>query len=119
MCGPRSVWNASHPQRNLPLQRDPVGGRRAYHVGVQRELEPEVMDDESEAAAYAAMDFAGPNVAFVERLLSLGARDRMLDVGRSQGLMVGMWIALPQLAIDKSGTTNKGQDGIGHASYTE
>ena len=46
-----------------------------------RELEPEVMDDEAEAAAYAAMDFAAPNSAFVERLLSLGARGRMLDVG--------------------------------------
>jgi tRNA1(Val) A37 N6-methylase TrmN6 len=48
---------------------------------MERVLEPEYMDTADEAEAYDAMDHSGPNAAFVERLLSLGARGRMLDIG--------------------------------------
>jgi len=50
-----------------------------------RILEPEYMDDPAEAAAYDAMDHREPNEAFVKRLLSLGARGRMLDLGTGPG----------------------------------
>jgi ubiquinone/menaquinone biosynthesis C-methylase UbiE len=52
---------------------------------VERVLEPEVMDTPEEADGYDAMDHAGPNRAFVERLVELGARGRMLDVGTGPG----------------------------------
>jgi len=52
---------------------------------MQRVLEPEVMVGEDEAAAYATMDHAAPNTAFVERLTTLGARGRMLDIGTGPG----------------------------------
>lgn len=52
---------------------------------MQRVLEPEVMDSEEEARDYEAMDHSAPNAAFVERLLALGARGRMLDVGTGPG----------------------------------
>ena len=61
-----------------------VGGWPAgYGAGtfMDRVPEPEVMEDAAEAAAYDAMDHGEVNRAFVERLVSLGARGRMLDIG--------------------------------------
>ena len=54
---------------------------------LDRVLEPEVMDNADEAAAYDAMDHAEPNAAFVERLLSLGVGrcDKALDLGTGPG----------------------------------
>lgn len=52
---------------------------------MERTLEPEVMDDPAEAAAYDAMDHGAPNRAFVERLLALGASGRVLDIGTGPG----------------------------------
>lgn len=52
---------------------------------LQRTLEPEVMDTEAEAADYDSMDHSGPNEAFVQRLIELGARGRMLDIGTGPG----------------------------------
>lgn len=48
---------------------------------MERTLEPELMDTPEEAESYDAMDNSGPNRAFVQRLVELGARGRMLDVG--------------------------------------
>ena len=48
---------------------------------MQRVLEPEYMDTVEEASDYDSMDHSGPNAAFVERLLALGARGRVLDIG--------------------------------------
>lgn len=48
---------------------------------IERILEPEAMDTAQEAAEYGAMDHSAANAAFVERLLGLGARGRMLDIG--------------------------------------
>ena len=56
-----------------------------YPGAMQRTLEPEVMDTPAEAHGYDAMDHSVPNAAFVERLLSLGARGRMLDIGTGPG----------------------------------
>ena len=53
--------------------------------GMERILEPEVMDTPDEAEAYAAMDHSVPNAAFVDRLQALGARGRMLDLGTGPG----------------------------------
>ncbi len=39
------------------------------------------MEDAAEAAAYDAMDHGEVNRAFVDRLVALGARGRMLDIG--------------------------------------
>lgn len=50
-----------------------------------RILEPEYMDNPAEAAAYDAMDHEDPNHAFVQRLLALGARGSMLDLGTGPG----------------------------------
>jgi ubiquinone/menaquinone biosynthesis C-methylase UbiE len=52
---------------------------------MERVLEPEVMDTAEEAAAYDEMDHSAVNRAFVERLVSLGARGRLLDVGTGPG----------------------------------
>jgi ubiquinone/menaquinone biosynthesis C-methylase UbiE len=52
---------------------------------MERVLEPEVMDTPEEAAEYDAMDNATANAAFVERLVELRARGRMLDVGTGPG----------------------------------
>lgn len=52
---------------------------------LQRILEPEVMDTEEDANEYDAMDHGSANGAFVERLVSLGAHGRMLDVGTGPG----------------------------------
>ncbi len=48
---------------------------------IERILEPEAMDTAQEAAEYQAMDHSAANAAFVERLVALGARGRMLDLG--------------------------------------
>ena len=52
---------------------------------MKRTLEPEVMDTAVEASEYDAMDHAEPNRAFVDRLVELGARGRVLDVGTGPG----------------------------------
>ena len=52
---------------------------------MRRTLEPEVMDTLEEALEYDAMDHRAPNEAFVERLVALGARGRMLDIGTGPG----------------------------------
>lgn len=52
---------------------------------MQRILEPEVMDTVEEAREYDAMDHSGPNNAFVQRLIELGAQGVMLDVGTGPG----------------------------------
>jgi len=52
---------------------------------MERTLEAEVMDTAEDADAYDAMDHRGPNAAFVARLVELGARGRMLDVGTGPG----------------------------------
>jgi ubiquinone/menaquinone biosynthesis C-methylase UbiE len=54
-------------------------------VQLQRVLEPEVMDTEEDAREYDAMDHSEPNGAFVARLIELGARGRMLDIGTGPG----------------------------------
>lgn len=73
---------------------------------LDRQLEPEVMDDPAEANAYDAMDHAQPNLAFVNRLLELGI-DRCnsaLDLGTGPGdipiLLCGPTDALSITAID-------------------
>lgn len=49
---------------------------------MDRILEPEVMDSPKDAEAYDAMDHTEVNIAFVERVLELGAKGgRFLDVG--------------------------------------
>jgi ubiquinone/menaquinone biosynthesis C-methylase UbiE len=52
---------------------------------MDRVPEPEVMDTADEAAAYDAMDHERVNGDFVERLIALGARGRMLDIGTGPG----------------------------------
>ena len=52
---------------------------------MERTLEPEVMDAPEEADVYDSMDHSAPNEAFVDRLVALGARGRMLDVGTGPG----------------------------------
>ena len=49
---------------------------------MKRILEPEVMDTREEAEAYDAMDHTAVNIAFVERVAELGARQgHFLDLG--------------------------------------
>lgn len=57
---------------------------------MDRILEPEVMDTAREADEYDAMDHGEANARFVERLVELGARGRMLDVGCGPGHMALM-----------------------------
>ncbi len=54
---------------------------------LDRILEPEVMDDAAEAAAYDAMDHAEANTAFVDRLVELGIGRcaTALDLGTGPG----------------------------------
>jgi ubiquinone/menaquinone biosynthesis C-methylase UbiE len=52
---------------------------------MDRVLEPEVMDTAEEAAAYDELDHSEVNQAFVDRLVSLGAHGRLLDVGTGPG----------------------------------
>lgn len=52
---------------------------------MKRTLEPEVMDTVEEADEYAAMDHTDANNAFVGRLVELGARGQMLDIGTGPG----------------------------------
>jgi len=52
---------------------------------MERVLEPEVMDTAEEADGYDSMDHSEPNAAFVGRLVELGARGRMLDIGTGPG----------------------------------
>lgn len=48
---------------------------------LERILEPEAMDTAEEAAEYQAMDHSAANEAFVARLIELGGRGLMLDLG--------------------------------------
>lgn len=48
---------------------------------LERVLEPEAMDTAEEAEGYDRMDHSGPNRAFAERLLELGAGGSVLDIG--------------------------------------
>lgn len=50
-----------------------------------RTLEPEVMDTPEEADGYDSMDHSLPNDNFVGRLVELGARGSMLDIGCGPG----------------------------------
>jgi len=52
---------------------------------MNRTLEPEVMDTPDDAIGYDAMDHSGPNRAFVDRLKSLGAHGKMIDLGTGPG----------------------------------
>lgn len=61
---------------------------------MDRVPEPEVMDGAEEASAYDAMDHVEVNRAFVDRLLALGARGRMLDIGTGPG-------HIPLLVVDR------------------
>lgn len=61
---------------------------------MDRVLEPEIMDTPEEAATYEEMDHGEVNQAFVARLVSLGARGRMLDIGTGPG-------DIPLLAVDR------------------
>jgi ubiquinone/menaquinone biosynthesis C-methylase UbiE len=74
---------------------------------VERVLEPEVMDTAEEAECYDAMDHSVPNEAFVTRLLELGARGRVLDVGCGPGhvalLLATMHPGVEVLGVDLSG----------------
>ena len=52
---------------------------------MERELEPEYMDDAEESSAYDEMDHSAPNTAFVDRLAELGAGGSVLDLGCGPG----------------------------------
>jgi ubiquinone/menaquinone biosynthesis C-methylase UbiE len=52
---------------------------------LSRVLEPEVMDEATEAAEYDAMNNDAPNAAVVARLVELGAGGWMLDIGTGPG----------------------------------
>ena len=73
---------------------------------LKRILEPEVMDDPAEAAAYDAMDHVQPNMAFVVRLLELGVEHcrKALDLGTGPGdipiMLAGPTKELNVFAID-------------------
>ncbi|MCZ6597558.1 MAG: class I SAM-dependent methyltransferase, partial [Planctomycetota bacterium] len=54
-------------------------------MGMERTLEPEVMDTAEEASEYDEMDHGEPNAAFVDRLVELGAAGHMLDIGTGPG----------------------------------
>lgn len=58
------------------------------------------MDTAEEALLYDAMDNSGPNRAFVERLVTLGASGRILDIGTGPG-QIPMLLAerLPDVTI--------------------
>ncbi len=66
---------------------------------MQRTLEPEVMDTAEEALIYDAMDHSGPNRAFVERLVTLGAHGRILDIGTGPG-------QIPLLLVERLADVN-------------
>ncbi|MBI5434596.1 MAG: class I SAM-dependent methyltransferase [Planctomycetes bacterium] len=64
---------------------------------MKRVLEPEVMDTAEEADGYDSMDHSEPNANFVARLIELGARGRMLDIGTGPG-------QIPLLVCEKLAT---------------
>jgi len=67
---------------------------------MRRTLEPETMDTEEEASVYDAMDNSGPNRAFIERLVSLGVRGRVLDIGTGPGHIPLMLVERsPELSV--------------------
>jgi len=52
---------------------------------LERILEPEVMDTDEDAGEYDRMDHTEANTSFVDRLVELGARGSMLDIGTGPG----------------------------------
>lgn len=69
---------------------------------MERVLEPELMDDEAQATAYAEADFAEPNQAFVDRFVAMapGFSGHMLDLGCGPAdIPVRMCQALPELRV--------------------
>lgn len=70
---------------------------------MERQPEPEAMDLEEEAAAYAAADFTDVNEAFVERLVELAApvdRALALDLGTGPGdIPLRLWRRRPAWRI--------------------
>lgn len=54
-------------------------------MGMQRVLEPEVMDTAEDAAAYDAMDHSEVNNSFIARLQTLGVSGLCLDIGCGPG----------------------------------
>ncbi len=57
----------------------------SYASALERVLEPEVMDSAEDAHEYDAMDHRAANASFVARLVELGARGSMLDIGTGPG----------------------------------
>ena len=67
---------------------------------MQRVLEEEVMDTAEEAEAYDAMDHSVANDAFVDRLIELGVRGRVLDIGCGPGhIALQLATRKPQLSV--------------------
>jgi ubiquinone/menaquinone biosynthesis C-methylase UbiE len=67
---------------------------------ITRVLEPEAMDTAEEADGYDAMDHSAPNAAFVRRMLELGARGRVLDIGCGPGhIPLLLCDALPEARV--------------------
>ncbi|MCB9832994.1 MAG: methyltransferase domain-containing protein [Planctomycetes bacterium] len=67
---------------------------------MERELEPEFMDDAAEASSYDAMDHSLPNSAFVDRLVELGASGLILDLGCGPGHIPPLIVArLPEVRV--------------------
>ena len=79
--------DARWPEQRL-LVRCGAHGKVGAMSQLPRVLEPEVMDDEDEAADYDAMDHGGVNARFVDDLLALAPDLRaVLDVGTGTALI--------------------------------
>jgi ubiquinone/menaquinone biosynthesis C-methylase UbiE len=89
LVGSRAIRN----RRLAAAHARPDDERDAPPVMLPRTLESEAMDSADEADEYDAMDHRAANTAFVARLVQLGARGLMLDVGTGPG-------HLPILACD-------------------
>lgn len=92
---------------------------------LERILEPEVMDDADEAAAYDAMDHSDANRAFVDRLIALGVTgcSTVLDLGTGPGdipiLLAGLSPALKITAVDLAqGMLNLAERKVNQAGLT-
>jgi len=73
---------------------------------MERVLEPEVMDTAEEANSYDAMDHSAVNHAFATRLLELGVRGKVIDIGCGPGhgplQLVAMDPAVHVVGVDLS-----------------